>query len=670
MKASAFAFLLLVPAMAHAGNRVDDVLRDQRLHGYRSAAEAIETLQAAGPVTQADPLPRRERFHAAIGYLAASSRQASMVAAGKAAVAALDAMAAREGCVSCSLEASLVRAQDALTRREPDEAERLLEGVEARMAQAPAEVAQQFHYSRARLYNIHGNFAGGIAEALKSADLAEKAGDVASRLRAQALMVAMTTSLADYGRAETIARRAYGDARSIGFTYAMASIRLNQANAYGRAGQTALQAAALDEALRLSRGQTGMEEFEAVSLSNLADHWLMQQDYRRALDFAQQAESLARRSGDPRSLSYALTNAGVAKAHMGDIEGGLKLVREAIAIADRMDARGDTIGITGELVGIYKLAGRNREALDALERVASLQHELTRQERDKTLLEMQERYDAQARQREIDRLAAANRIKQAELAARTWQQRLWAALALVLALAAVPIVQWMKRVRGDNRRLSGDIAVLSEQSMHDPLTGAANRRQCQVLMERHAGRNGSALPLGVMLIDVDFFKQVNDTWGHAAGDRVLVEIASRLQALVRQQDTVVRWGGEEFAVLLPGTDADGVLAFATRALTAIGAVPVDIDGSRIDVTVSIGAAPFPLQPGVDWQHAMHIADLALYMSKSSGRNRATCVNAVAPDADIASLGRDLAAGAARGEVVIACAEGPGMRGTPRAPQPA
>ncbi len=75
--------------------------------------------------------------------------------------------------------------------------------------------------------------------------------------------------------------------------------------------------------------------------------------------------------------------------------------------------------------------------------------------------------------------------------------------------------------------------------------------------------------------------------------------------------------------------------------------------------MSIGAAPSPLQPGVDWQHAMHVADLALYLSKSSGRNRATCVTAIAPGADVAALGRDLAAAQARGDVVIECVEGPG-----------
>ncbi|TZF87470.1 GGDEF domain-containing protein, partial [Cognatilysobacter lacus] len=644
MNASRVLFLLLlVTTSAAASERVEDVLRDQSLHGYRSAAEAIDRLEAADRPGESAPIARRERYAAAIGYLAVTSRQPGMVAAAKQALASLDAMAREQKCGPCATEAALVRAQDALTRREPDEAERLLRVVEARLADASPDVVQNYHYSRARLYNIHGNFSGGIAEALKSADLAEKAGDEASRIRAQALMVAMTTGLADYGRAHLIAHRAYADAKRIGFTYAMASLRLNEANALGRAGLVEQQGEALDEALRLSRGQRGMEEFEAVSLSNLADHWLMQHDYKRALDYAQQAAQLARSSGDRRSLSYALTNAGVATAHLGDVEGGLALVRQAADIAQQMDARSDAVGITGELVGIYKSAGRYREALEALEKVATQQQELTQQERDKTVLEMQERYDAQARQRDIDRLAAANRIKQAELAVRAWQQRLWAALAVALALAVVPLVQWMKRVRTDNQRLSGDIAVLSEQSMHDPLTGVANRRQCQLLMDRHAGRNGEAAPMGLVLVDVDFFKQVNDTWGHAAGDRVLVEIASRLQALVRQQDTVVRWGGEEFAVLLPGTGAEGVQAFAVRALAAIAAIPIDIAGNRVDVTVSIGAAPCPLQPGVDWQHAMHVADLALYLSKSSGRNRATCITRVAPRADISLLGRDLAA---------------------------
>jgi diguanylate cyclase (GGDEF)-like protein len=654
MKAPLLALLLLAPALALAGERVDDILRDQREHGFRSAAGEIERLETAsdrpGPSA---PLAQRQRYHAAIGTLAVSSRQPAMVAAAARALAALDAMARGEHCRPCSIDAALVRAQDALTRRDPDEAERLLRDVEAALPTSSAELAQNYRYARARLYNIRGNFSAGIAEALASSDLAEKAGDEASRLRAQALLVAMTTSLSDYGRAETLARRAYADARRIGFTYAMASLRLNEANALGRAGKGAAQAAALDEALRLSRGQRGMEEFEAVSLSNLADHWLMEHDYARALDYAQQAERLAAASGDSRSRSYALTNAGVATAHLGDVEGGLKLVRQAVDIAEHLHAGGDVIGITGELVGIYKLAGRYREALDALEKVAALQQELTRQERDKTLVEMQERYDAQSRERAIDRLAAANRIKQAELSARTWQQRLWAALALLLVFAAILLARWIRRVRTDNRRLSGDIAVLSEQSMVDPLTGAANRRWCEAAMARHR-----SAPVGLMLLDIDFFKRVNDTWGHAAGDRVLVEVATRLRALLRQHDAVVRWGGEEFALILPDVSADALATLAGRVMQCIAGRPVDIGGQAVGISVSIGAVMSPLRPGVEWQHAMHVADLALYMSKGGGRNCATCVLEVAPDTDVAELAHDLASASARGEVRLEMVDGP------------
>ncbi|GAB6197231.1 hypothetical protein [Lysobacter xanthus] len=415
---------LTAPAVAHAGERVDAILRDQSAHGYRSAAAALARLQAADDRPAAGaPLDLRRRYFSAMAQLAVTSRQPTMAGAAHDALAALDGMARSEACAPCGTDLHLARAQDALTRREPDEAERDLRAAEGALGGAPAETAARFHYARARLYNIRGNFSGGIAEALQAADLAERAGDEAGRIMTQALLVSMAAALADYGRADEIARKAYEDARRIGFTYAMASIRLNQAYAYGRSGRAVLQASALDEALRLSRGQVGMEEFEAVSLSNLADHWLIEQDYARALDYARQAEALARRSGDSRSLSYALTNAGVAMAHLGKVDDGLRLVREATSIAERLGARNDLVGITGELVGIYKHAGRYRDALDSLEQVAALQRELTRQERDKSLLEMQERYAAQGREREIDRLEAANKLKQAELAARTWQQR-------------------------------------------------------------------------------------------------------------------------------------------------------------------------------------------------------------------------------------------------------
>ena len=159
MKALLPTLLLLAPLAALAGERVDDIVRDQREHGYRSAAAAIERLEAAddrpGPTA---PLAQRERYHTAIATLAVSSRQPAMVAAADRALSALDTMARAENCRPCAVNAALVRAQDALTRRDPDEAERLLSEVETALPASSSEVSQNFHDARARLYNIRGNF--------------------------------------------------------------------------------------------------------------------------------------------------------------------------------------------------------------------------------------------------------------------------------------------------------------------------------------------------------------------------------------------------------------------------------------------------------------------------------------------------------------------------------
>lgn len=290
---------------------------------------------------------------------------------------------------------------------------------------------------------------------------------------------------------------------------------------------------------------------------------------------------------------------------------------------------------------------------------SALEQAITRQEREKAVLEVQEKYASETRQREIDRLTSANRIKQAQLEARTWQQRLFATLAILLGLAAIPLVRWLFRARLANRKLSGDIAVLEEQTLFDPLTGVSNRRHCQLFMAQHLaqGANDPA-PIGVMLLDVDFFKRVNDAHGHAVGDSVLVELARRLRALVRQQDAVVRWGGEEFALLLPGTTGEGLTVLAERVLDTIAGQAIDVGGRSLPLTVSIGATVCPLTLASSWEDAMQVADLALYLSKGAGRNRATCVVSVAEGADIAMLSTDLAAAAAAGVVTLSMIVGP------------
>ncbi|MGI5212649.1 putative bifunctional diguanylate cyclase/phosphodiesterase [Plantactinospora sp. CA-290183] len=168
---------------------------------------------------------------------------------------------------------------------------------------------------------------------------------------------------------------------------------------------------------------------------------------------------------------------------------------------------------------------------------------------------------------------------------------------------------------------------------HDALTGLANRRQ---LLDRGAEQLGQRRADGVMallLIDLNHFKEINDTLGHTAGDRVLIQVADRLRAAVQGDDLVARLGGDEFAVLFRGLPAPAVAAHRAEALLAALQEPIDLDGMRISVEASGGIAVAPGGGGIT--ELLRRADVAMYQAKRTGRRIATYAIA----RDTADLGR-------------------------------
>jgi two-component system cell cycle response regulator len=154
----------------------------------------------------------------------------------------------------------------------------------------------------------------------------------------------------------------------------------------------------------------------------------------------------------------------------------------------------------------------------------------------------------------------------------------------------------------------------------DPLTGLYNKRY----LERHLGgliESGKGHHLALLMVDVDRFKSVNDEFGHAAGDRALRLIADQLRLNTRVFDSVARFGGEEFVVLMPGTGPEEATAAAERLRSAVEGIDFfPIPGTRKALTVSVGVAFTPADsslPGVLFQ----AADTALYQAKRNGRNR-------------------------------------------------
>lgn len=191
----------------------------------------------------------------------------------------------------------------------------------------------------------------------------------------------------------------------------------------------------------------------------------------------------------------------------------------------------------------------------------------------------------------------------------------------------------------------------------DPLTQVSNRRDLQewldrelpmVLNEMHQpGRRENCMLL--YMIDIDDFKRINDSFGHQAGDEVLVEVARRLRAICRERDLLVRWGGEEFLLLVRDAHLDDAPQVAERIRASVADAPMTLAGNvhTVPVTCSIGVAPWPLSPlwpslG-DWEQSVSLADMALYAAKSAGKNAWVGV-VPGPDAGRPSL-QSLLAGA-------------------------
>ena len=164
-------------------------------------------------------------------------------------------------------------------------------------------------------------------------------------------------------------------------------------------------------------------------------------------------------------------------------------------------------------------------------------------------------------------------------------------------------------------------ADLTRLAMLDPLTGTLNRRAFMREYDRELSRcTREQTRLALAIFDLDHFKAVNDTHGHVVGDQVLCRTVDVLRASLRGHDVLGRYGGEEFALLIPGVDKPVAIQAAERACRAVSSRPIEAGPLSIPITLSAGVAVYGIDAS-DWESLLHSADAALYAAKQAGRNR-------------------------------------------------
>lgn len=375
--------------------------------------------------------------------------------------------------------------------------------------------------------------------------------------------------------------------------------------------------------------QFGADRTVLVSMNNIGSLFMDTEEYEQAQLILREAWAEAERQNDLITMRVIQFNLSYVDVMLGNPEQGIVDLEQAVAVLRPELSDAEYVDNLTYIIDAYIAAKHYEKAIAALKEQRQLSQDLAYQEHNRAIAELQIRYRANEQAAEIRLLAQRNQAQAGLLENARLQQQIFALLGLVIILAALLLFLAWRATRRANLKLQSMNEELQYQSIHDPLTSLLNRRSFQVAMHRrqrdsdvrHEGKHGDAL----LLIDIDFFKKINDRVGHAAGDKVLVEVARRLKKISRHTDMVVRWGGEEFLIYLREMNPEYLAEYTERVLAMLSSKVVDDGQNKRIVTATAGFVTLPLtgvsEEDFDWERCLQVADMALYMGKVRGRNQ-------------------------------------------------
>jgi diguanylate cyclase (GGDEF)-like protein len=354
------------------------------------------------------------------------------------------------------------------------------------------------------------------------------------------------------------------------------------------------------------------------SYSEFGVAWALLQLKRpaEALSHAQEARRLLP-DGDPRQARRIAELQAAALVDLGRPNEAANLLlrvrHDAFASTDELEHADWLRAAARSSAG----QGRWEEAYGHLDQWSALQSRLLTQQLSRQTMSMRMRFQRDQDAAALQALQNAHDQEKKTIAA----QQL--AILLSIAVSLVSAALWYQKRRHAGR--------LHQLAMHDELTGLMNRRAVMSCVNEEASSSlRTSTPLAVLIVDVDYFKRINDAHGHGVGDEVLRELANRLRSAVRQGDHVGRLGGEEFGVVLPRSTIDAALRIADRMRLHIGQQPFATSAGPLKVTVSIGLAGNDAR--LPMNEVVLAADRALYHAKHAGRDQVQVAKTCEPAA--------------------------------------
>lgn len=452
-----------------------------------------------------------------------------------------------------------------------------------------------------------------VDEALR---LAEAAHDDALLFMAIKTQASLALAANDTGLALSAVDRLLALGRSSPYPERLVRAYAVEYQSASAAGLTSRASETMASRIRLMR-DLHLDEALGRTLIDYSDLQLKSNRYADAVRISGQALNLESVQTDGALATRAHFNHAIATLRLGSASAAKAEVER---LFESSPGRSQLLPYLPQYVAALTQMGEVDESV----RVGALQHQVEAEEA------LHAAKQEEKTQEQITALARENHLKAVETSNERVQRKLWLVAASASAAGAMGILFLYRRLRRNNQRLKESNLQLYASSNRDALTGLFNRRYVEAyvltLPSGDAGSKSSAAGGGlVLLMDLDRFKELNDTYGHAVGDEVLKSTAERLTMLFRDDDIVVRWGGEEFLAFLPRAHANEAAGIAERVLATVSASPLVVDSVAIPVTISVGICKLRLtlkDRALSWKEVVHLADQALYLAKQDGKNMA------------------------------------------------